>query len=99
MSEVFKQSNHIRLLPEGTTITAINRSRFRHPSNTCKWVLIGGKAFFVTPRSVYRHILADGTDYYPYYDHSLTVIDPDDLDNYPAGDNYDLYPELRGIPR
>ena len=84
------QSSHLTLLDDDN---ALRNSIRRHPaSKPTRWVLVGGKAFCVTPSVYYRGILSDGTDYYPYYDFSLTTIDPDNLDNYELGDNYNNPP-------
>jgi hypothetical protein len=87
----FKPSNHITVLSNDST-TDFDRCKSNHPSNpVVRWVLIAGKVFAITPQTCYRHVLSNGKDYYPYYDHDLTTVAHDDLFLYPPGDNYDLY--------
>ena len=74
MSEAFKQSNHFTVVRDDPT-DAIARSKSHHPSNIAsRWVLIGGAAFEVTPKTCYTHLLSNGRPYYPYYDPTLPTV-------------------------
>jgi hypothetical protein len=52
-------------------VPANDSEPIRTVGNAIRWVTIAGKVFGVTPKTCYKGILDNGTDYYPYYDDNL----------------------------
>lgn len=86
----FRRKQELPSKPEPSHLTLLDDNKPDIPSDifdndigpVIRYVKIADKVFGITPETCYKGILANGADYFPYYDDDLTDATTADVNDY-----------------